>query len=244
MQSALTLLEKILQVTPIRSMSATKASIEQPDAPFPIFQQLSTHILSRRQQNHIEDKGADNKSQPNHAPTRQVTNKDVAHLMKSLLNVYETDYQVIIVKQLVNDCPHPGLQARFIDFLRSLVFDDTASESLWRFIGFYIEAVRSHVDLSKRQLIDADILVENVETYVAATTMLQRWCMLKGSMPRGLKIRTLEDCQTVLQMTLAGWEGDSTSIPPEEYYRLHLLESSLNLTLQALEHARNTKAIQ
>ena len=242
----LSLLEKLVRVVPKQSLPLTKTNSKLPDSPYVTFQHLSNRLLVRQRGTGSGESDIDDDVAVDNTigvrTQKQTSNEPVVSLMKSLLNVYQPVNQVKMIRRLVHDSPYPGLQALFIDFLRSLIFDEAAAEPLWTYIGSFMKDMTAHVDIEKGILREVDTLVQKVEIYVAASTMIQLWCMVKHRLPRKIKGRMLHEFFDILQSTLSRWLSDTMAMPPDEYYRLYLLEGALQQVIRVLDDASGRKS--
>jgi hypothetical protein len=161
--------------------------------------------------------------------------------MKSLLSRYPVINQIKIVRKIVHDCPHPGLQAKFMDLLRPIIFNEECADAFWSYIGSFIKDLLSHVDEGKRELLKLTDLINKVEIYVGAITIIQLWCMVKGKLPKKIKGSQLGKFYKVLKRSIASWMSDPNTMPPDEYYRLYLLEGALQQVVQILNAARQKR---
>jgi hypothetical protein len=260
----LSLLDNLLRIIPDQSLPPTKTNSRKPDSPYETFQQISNQILVRPGSDNGDDDSDDDDDHEGYEPItkgEKVDAKDAelqskakaerfVTLMKSLLNKYDPITQVKTIRKLVHDCPHLGLQARFIDLLRPLIFEPSAADALWTFIGSFVKDMLKHMDNNddgnkdtdsdnedlpqkpRQSLTHVATLVTKVELFVATTTMIQLYCMVKYHMPRKIKARPLRDFYAVLQNTLGLWVTDSATMPPDDYYRLFLLEGALQQVLR------------
>ena len=167
--------------------------------------------------------------------------KRIVELMKSLLDRYQPVNQVKIIRKLVHDCPHPGLKAKFMDLLRSVIFEPSAADALWTYIGSFIKDMLEHVDSEVGSLIHVERLVQKVELYVGAVTMIQLWCLVRLRLPRKIRGQPLGDFYKILTTTLGRWLTGAMSMPPDDYYRLYLLEGALQQVMRILDDARKRK---
>jgi hypothetical protein len=163
-------------------------------------------------------------------------------LMKSLLTRYQPENQVKIVRKLVHDCPHPGLQAKLIDLLRPVIFEEAAADALWTYVHSFVKDLLAYVDKENDTLVETNDLVQKMEVYVGAITMIQVWCMRKGKLPKKIKGKALGNFYKILKKMLAYWISDSLAMPPNDYYRLYLLEGALEQLMRILGAARKDEA--
>ena len=86
-------------------------------------------------------------------------------------------------------------------------------------------------------LIEAPNLIDqDVEVSVGAITMIQMWSLAKGKQFNNDRIEFRENLQgfrVALQKQLESW-SENSSIAPEHHYRLFLLDSALEKTLESL----------
>ena len=239
----LILLEKLLKIIPERSLPSIRTDSKLPDAPYVTFQHLSNRLLVRKRNTasldnvDMDTDGSEDVIDEDaiEVPVQnQASIQRVVSLMKSLLDRYEPVNQVKIVRRLVHDCPHSALKARFIDFLRSLIFEEAAADPLWAYVGSFMNEITAHVDAQKQTLVAVDTLVQNVEVHVSICCLIQLWCMVKHRLPRKIKGRELQEFYDVLQATLGHWLSDTLAMPPDDYYRLYLLEGALQQIIRVL----------
>jgi hypothetical protein len=224
----LALLDDLLQVVPEKSLPAVSSTSEKPDSPFETFQLLSNRIMA---------KPSDAKSKKKELKSDSRSGLIVG-LMKSLLTRYQPENQVKIVRKLVHDCPHPGLQAKLIDLLRPVIFEEEAADALWTYIHSFVKDLLAYVDKENDTLVETNDLVQKMEVYVGAITMIQVWCMRKGKLPKKIKGTALGNFYKILKKMLAYWISDSLAMPPNDYYRLYLLEGALEQLMRILGAAR------
>ena len=228
----LSLLDNLLRVIPEKSLPPSQTNSKKPDSPLEIFQQLSNRIIVYREDDD-EEEDTNNRELESQKNTETVVN-----LMKILLSRYQPVNQVKIIRKLVHDCPHPGLQAKFMDLLRAVIFLPEASEALWSYIGYFVKELVGHIDMEQEVLIHVNRLVQKVEIYVGAITMIQLWCMVESKLPKKIRGQSLRDFNKVLKLMLGRWMTDSTYMPPDDYYRLFLLDGALQQVLRILDEGR------
>jgi hypothetical protein len=228
----LSLLTNLFQIVPEKSLPAVSSTSAKPDAPYETFQLLSNRLVIQKR-----DRDRVSKDQELESKARS---ERIVVLMKSLLARYQSVNQVKIIRKLVHDCPHPVLQAKFIDLLRPVIFDEEASDALWTYINSFVKDLVSHGDKDSDTLVNVDDLVQKVEIYVGAITMIQLWCMVKGKLPKRIKGHSLGSFYKILTKMLESWLNDS--VPPDDYYRLYLLEGALQQVIRIREAARRSKS--
>jgi hypothetical protein len=225
----LSFLESLLQVVPDQSLKLEipnpndESFHELPDAPLEVFQILSDQMISCRTSSVDEE---------------LMYKKHVAYisgLITSLINRYIPASQVQIVEKLIHDCPNPGLQARFLDLIRPILFDTSCEKEVWKILNNLIKDLFKHISEDNSiLLIDVDGLISKIELYASAITMVQRWMMVrKGITPPGIRYIhvSLKRLQDDLQSVLEKWSTDSSTTPPNDHYRLFLLDSSIHNAL-------------
>ena len=223
------LLDNLLQVIPEKSLPESHTSRIKADSPLETFQQLSNRILARPREEE-EDTAMDSEMEESVLSTNRIVG-----LMKELLSKYQPTNQVKLIRQLVHDCPHHGLQAKFMDLLRAVIFEPTAADALWTYVGSFVKDLTAHIDKNQEELIHVETLVQKVEVYVGAVTMIQLWCMVKGKVPPRVRKHSLKDFFKVLKVMMERWMTDSMSVPPDDYYRLYLLEGALEQVIRILD---------
>lgn len=242
----LLLLDKLFKVVPERSLPAVSSASKQVDCPYETFQLLSNRIMVKPAVDHKPiKKTTGGKKLKNELKEMELESKArserVVGLMKSLLNRYPTVNQIKIVRKLVHDCPHPGLQVKFMDLLRPVVFEEECAEAFWSYIGSFIKDLLAHVDESKGELRNTSDLINKVEIYVGAITMIQLWCMIKGKLPKKIKGHPLGKFYKTLKKGIAAWMNNEGTMPPDDYYRLYLLEGALQQVMHILDSARQKR---
>jgi len=204
----------------------------------PMIQMLSDRMMSRRT------------SKESATPEEEMEYRKrvdrIVQLIKDLLNRYEVTSQVQIVEQLIHDCPNPGLRARYLDLLRPLMFETNCEKQLWDLLSTCIDDMIKHWDQSNQSIKNIDDLIENVELSVSALTMIQKWSLVKdGELPMIIRNRNMKDSlqgfHGALQQMLHRWSTDSVVAPPENHYRLFLLDSAAQNVLQVLNTSRGER---
>jgi hypothetical protein len=228
----LSLLDNLLRVIPDMSLPPSQTNSKKPDSPLETFQQLSNRIMVYREDDDEEE------DRNKRELESQKNTETIVNLMKMLLSRYQPVNQVKIIRKLVHDCPHPGLQAKFMDLLRAVIFLPQAYEALWSYIGNFVKDLVGHMDMEQEVLIHVDRLVQKVEIYVGAITMIQLWCMVKSKLPKKIRGQSLRDFDKVLKIMLGRWMTDK---PPDDYYRLFLLDGALQQVLRILDEGRKKK---
>jgi hypothetical protein len=220
-----------LQTCPDRCLHLTSPTA--PDSPVGTFQLLSNRMLLVASSGRPGPSAILTDELPDAAQTYQ--------WMKKLIRKYVPKAQVSVIQQLVQDCPHPGLHPKLLDLLQDFVNWDAVTMleiEVWGWIDQrFLQELESHVkERSKGNFViqDAESVIQNVELYGAALGLMHRWILLKKTPPllQDLSGR-LSRCLTTLQLTQQSWLAASP--PPAEHYRLDVLESSLQRTLELLE---------
>lgn len=231
----LSLLDNLMRVMPEKLLPPSHTNSKKPDSPLETFQQLSNRIIVYREDDDEEE------DMNKRELESQKNTETIVNLMKMLLSRYQPVNQVKIIRKLVHDCPHLGLQAKFMDLLRAVIFLPDASEALWSYIGHFVKELVGHIDMEQEVLIHVDKLVQKVEIYVGAITMIQVWCMVESKLPKKIRGQSLRDFNKVLKIMLGRWMTDSMSMPPDDYYRLFLLDGALQQVLRVLDEGRKKK---
>lgn len=227
-------IDKLLEIVPAKAVSSFTPVVKTPDSPLVTLQVLSNRILAPSRPNmSLEQK-------------RKIRNQSdrIVCLMKALLDRYVTVQQVAIVKQLVIDCPHPGLKAKFLDFLRPVILEQENTDTgnlFWKYIGTFIEAlVDNHLEHGRETLVNVDYLIENVEVPVGAVTMIELFVLAEKRLP--LAVQELEGSirsfHNVLEKSTQKWMNDASTVAPENCYRLNLLVGSLHHVLFVLDRMK------
>jgi hypothetical protein len=223
------LLDNLVKVIPDQSLPSVGTYSKKVDAPFETFQLLSNRILTQTEE------GEESRENETISKARS---ERMVNLMKNLLTRYQPINQVKIVRKLVHDCPHPGLRAKFMDLLRPVIFNEEASEALWSYIKSFVKDLLDHHDEEQRTLVNLDDLVEKVEIFVGAITMIQLWVMVKGKVPKKISAKPLGRLYKTLKKMLESWLDDTISMAPDNYYRLYLLEGALGQVMSNLDSVR------
>ncbi len=230
----LLLLDKLFKLVSERSLPAVSSASTTVDSPYETFQLLSNRIMIKpAKKSKMSKKEVELES--------KARSERIVGLMKSLLSRYPLINQIKIVRKLVHDCPHPGLQAKFMDLLRPVIFEDECADALWSYIGSFMKDLEGHVGVGKTELINTNDLINKVELYVGAITMVQLWCMVTGKLPKKIKGSPLGKFHKILKRSIAVWMTDQNTMPPDEYYRLYLLEGALQQVVQILDTARQKR---
>lgn len=161
----------------------------------------------------------------------------MATLMQSLVEKYSPSSQVELVKQLARDCPYPGLQPKLLDMLRPLATTGSAHcPELWHLLQYtYLQEMLKHVD-DVGGLLGVETLLDDVEIYVSAASMVQVFQMVTGNWPDGVEESTFE---TILAAGRAKWhEWENEAERPRGFHRLFLLLS----TLERIEDLRRAQS--
>lgn len=216
----LSLLRAILDIVGERTRKWVVEEKTLPSSPIGTFQLLLNGIVAAK----------DN-------PTMDAT-MYVDHI-KLLLSKYLPCSQVKIVQTLVEDCPHPGMVPKLLDFLRPLVTLDEPEPALWDYLATYWKTMADHVEESETTILlcNTDALLDRVETFVSAITMLQLSIMVKSVLPPNSHAvkSTLPALHQALQDQLQIWSTSSTVVPPTDHYRLYLLETALQQVISLLK---------
>lgn len=189
------------------------------DSPFEVFQLLSNRIVVNPQ------------LQGSKLMEAKSNSSRIVNLMKKLLARYRPTLQIRIIRKVVDDCPHTGLKATFLDLLRPLVLGKEGADELWTYVQSFIQDLFSHLDGTKRELVKADELIDKVELYVGVITMIQLSYLVNGVLPEKLQKYSYDTLHSTLLDTLKAWKLDINAMPPDYYYRLNLLEDSLRQIL-------------
>jgi hypothetical protein len=132
-----------------------------------------------------------------------------------------------------------GLKAKFLDFLRPLIFERDTFDLFWDFIGGFIQSLSNDhlvVSNSEEKFVNIDELIENVEIYVAAVTMVQAFALVQHKFPIESWEATLRSFHKMLGKSLGLWMNDSSAVSlPNNCYRLNLLEISLQQVLSIVD---------
>jgi hypothetical protein len=243
---ALSLLEKLLKVVPERSFTLftsekNKRKIDakkkrRPDHPIGTFQLLSNLVVAETQGRRDNDDDDDDALQEEQASKQ----KKVLSMMQSLLAAYEPAHQVYIIDELIQNCPHQGFECKLFDMLRPLVSRSDSPDVLWKYLDKVVDDLSDHVVEAgdKCQLIEVESLIDKVEIYVSLMTMLQLWLMVHFESPR-VDMSILFSFNRALKASLQRWSQDSSVLPPDDYYRLYLLESVLEQVLQLEDNVKS-----
>jgi len=162
--------------------------------------------------------------------------------IKNVLYCYRPIDQVNMVQKLVQDCPHPGLQAMFLDSLRPLILKDDDKEvsgKFWKYIGSLLEILQSKY-MPDGTLVEIEDLIDHLEIFIGSIAMLQLYVLVKKSLPSahsssGGTIKwedQLRDCHHTIEKTLQQWDTKSSDSLPPSAFRLNLLEVSISEILR------------
>jgi hypothetical protein len=231
------LLDTLLHIVPNQALTApthyASESSRAPDSPIGTLQLVSNRIVASAS-------AAANRKVSQSLPdaTRAF------QLMKELVGKYKACDQVAIVRQLVHDCPHPGLKPKFLDILRVFVSWGDETEGLsdvWSYLDTLVQNLQESIDTTNPSsgpvLRDATTLIDGVEVYVSALSLMHLWILVKKT---ALGIHNLSSrlssIHVAVKTTLSRWADDDCAAmpPPEQHFRLHLLESSLQNTIDVL----------
>jgi hypothetical protein len=234
------LLDTLLRIVPDQSLrtplqAVAESSIQAVDSPIGTLQLISNRIVASA----ADGKHSVNKAR--HEPLPDATRE--FELMKELVGKYQPVHQVAIVRELVEYCPHPGLKPKLLDILRVCVSWGNETKGLshvWSYLDTLVDNLQENVDVSNPSgpvLRDVTTLIDGVEVYVSALSLVHLWVLLKK---KGLGIDNLSSRLTSIHVavkaTLTRWSNDDcTDTLPQQHFRLHLLESSLENTLDVLQ---------
>ena len=228
------LLEHLFKVIPDKSLPTVSSMSNNVDAPYEAFQLLSNRMMAKP----IKNNGL--KSAKEVALDSKTRSEFIVGYMKCLLNKYQVVNQVKIIRKLTHDCPHPGLQAKFLDLLRPLIFEEECFEPCWSYLGSFLKNLKGHIQEGKEELVNTAELINEVEVYVGAITMVQLWCLVKGTLPKKIKGGPLGKFHFVLKKSIDSWM-DEGNMPPDDYYRLYLLEGALQQLSRTLDAAKQER---
>lgn len=242
---SLSFLRSLLEAIPDRVLKIDKSLLQdcsyhkQPDAPLEIIQVLSNRML-------VVPNGSTHEASDVQTIRRQHVSQ-VSGLILSVLNRYDASTQVAIVEKLMEDCPNPGLQARFMDLLRPLVSEPTCQIELWDLLKQQVHQLLRHVDLQSdyHQLSNIQDLILKVEVYVSTLSLIQRLSIVPTTDPGSEASRHIG---TTLRHSLLTFHrallehlehrttksDPATSSLPDNFYRLNLLDSALENVQRAL----------
>ena len=79
-----------------------------------------------------------------------------------------------------------------------------------------------------------DDLIENVEVYIGAITMVQVFILAENRLPHQLHDFPFKEFHYVLEAKIQSWIKDKSTETPDEYYRLNLLECALNQLINTI----------
>ena len=131
-----------------------------------------------------------------------------------------------------------------MDFLRPLITLDEQEEPsklLWEYVGSFLHTLASEfADERQGTLLNLDDLIDEVEIYVGAITMLQLFVLLRQRLPSLLLKEssfetTIRGLHKLVEKNLQLWKGDKSMEQPENSYRLNLLEISLQQLVMVLD---------
>ena len=152
----------------------------------------------------------------------------MAKLMQSLVQKYVPVSQVEMVQQLLDNCPYPGLEPKLLDLLRPLVREPCPE--LWDYLHqAYLKKMLEHVD-ETGNLENVEELVDRVESYVSAASMVQLHMLLRGVMPAGVDATTFGTMLWAVNEKANDWSNGDEQ--PGEFHRLFLLQSTLSQVVE------------
>lgn len=228
------LLEHLFKVVPETSLPTVSSTSNDVDAPYEAFQLLSNRMMAKPIKNYGK------KSMKQVELDSKTRSEFIVGYMKCLLNRYQVVNQVKIVRKLTHDCPHPGLKAKFLDLLRPVIFEEECSEPFWSYLGSFLKNLQGYVQEGKDELVNTKELINDVEVYVGTITMVQLWCLVKGKLPKKIKGAPLGKFHHVLKKSIDSWM-DEGNMPPDDYYRLYLLEGALQQLILTLDAAKEER---
>jgi hypothetical protein len=227
--AGLELLQHLLSILPSQSLVEWQAV---PTNPIGTIQLLCNHLVLASQQRRRE--------------SQQLQQKQFAigvlsaNLMQSLVERYVPVSQVEMIDHLLQDCPYPGLQPKLLDLLRPLVRDSSCCPELWSLVQtrYLQDMLEQHVttgqNARRQQVSGLNDLLDKVEIYVSATSLVELHWMLWGSWPIGVEVSTFDTMLKAISSTTAEQTNDDER--PPEFHRLFLLQSTLE---QVVEHSKS-----
>ena len=235
------LLQNLLQTTRQCSLSSPGPSSSAADCPIGTCQLIANQIINgSTQENAFNNHRNTSLSLGNYLPSAGHS----FQLLKSLVGKYNPMYQIQLVQELYEHCPHPGLRPKILDILRPFVtWNNSAAEQ--RVCRFLEEEFLRKLEEYVLHTMDDDgmqDLVDNVEVYTAAMGLIQLWLLYRKSddaafFPGGRLTTRLVSLQNRLEQLTFGSANNGHT----EQFRLHLLENSLRQTLHLLS-VRNESA--
>lgn len=230
--AGLELLQHLLLILPPRSLVEWQGV---PTNPIGTIQLLCNYLVLASQQQTRSSK-------------QEQTNFDIvalsANLMQRLVERYVPISQVEILDHLLQRCPYSGLQPKLLDLLRPLVRDPSSCPELWSLVQsrYLKEMLEQHVATGQQRPVRGlDQLLDKVEIYVSATSLVQLHWMLWGTWPVGVEVCTFERMLEAVSSTIVDWTNEKER--PFKFHRLFLLESTLQQVVekskQRDEHATN-----
>ena len=251
LNSAFRFLESLIVIVPEESLVLAERTIcgTPYDAHYlELFHLLSNQLMARIQKPmYIEEEAKNNdKEDPNNSFDEEaefnIRSQRTVGLIKALLSRFTTASQVQIVEKVIQNCPTPGLQARFLDLLRPLISipDSQTEKLLWALLTSILDEYlfKKYWNRKEQILIDIDALINrDVEISVGAVTMIQMWSLVEGKeFPEDRRTveENLQGFRVALQKLLGRWSEDA-SLCPKLHYRLFLLDSALENTCESLE---------
>jgi hypothetical protein len=255
------LLDTLLRIVPNHalptpSQAASESDESEPsppavDSPIGTLQLISNRIVasasassSKKDSASVNEVGQQQQQQQQQPQLPDATR--AFQLMKELVGKYQPFHQVAIVKQLVQDCPHSGLKPKLLDMLRVCVSwgeEDEDTElglsHVWSYLDTLVDNMQEHIHVGDASEIlrDATTLIDNVELYVSALSLMHLWVLVKK---KGLGIdhlsTRLTSVHVAVRSALTHWSNDECApdVLPEQHFRLDLLEMSLENTLNVL----------
>jgi hypothetical protein len=226
-------LQSLLNTISVRSLIIPNCNMneislyERPDVPVEIVQLLSIQMtVAPNRQTETSSDG-----QMQHR--QQVTY--ILGMIRELLNRYASTSQLAIVDMLVHGCPNPALQARFLDLLRPILLESECQDKLWRLLDQQLDILFRHFDRHSQFFVDVEDLIQNVEFHVSTLALIKWWAMgyyKKRPMTSRIKKLRQDLCsfRQALDRQLDQWScaaDTTTTKSPDNFYRLNLLEATL-----------------
>ncbi|VEU37674.1 unnamed protein product [Pseudo-nitzschia multistriata] len=243
-------LESLVQMVRENSLVAEKVVHRQPDAPVELFILLSNRLMSRAQTN-PSGSGKEETRTASHIDEEgqfKMRSQRTVGLIKELLNRFTAVSRVHIVKKFLQQCPTPGLQARFLDLLRPLILtsDIQAKKLLSELLLSIVDNLfNKHWDRKKQNLIGIDLLIDrSVEISIGAITMIQMWCMVHENEFMADLIGIGYDLQgfhAAMKKQLKWWL-ENPSDAPKSHFRLFLLDNAIESALEQFAVQKSTSA--
>ena len=237
------LLEQLLPCIPNGSLTVPNrlliSTASSPENPLGTLQLLSNRIVAAAMESR---QSAASQPPSNSGGTMQLPNESVTfQIMQRLLSKYVPRHQVVIVRQLVEECPHPGLRPKLLDLLRPFVqWEPPDVATVWVYCNSILQDLEAHTSHDSRThspfLINVDELDNTAELHCSCISLLYLWIRIRRTTPSILNvIPRLSNIHATIHAHNVRCSEGLKSNSSNHRSRLLLLESMLQ---QILDHAQ------